>query len=107
MVWFLENDLLVIGIFGEQPHVSHARVYPSGHITQNGLCSMWSLVHIRLSETCLFIPDCLLEAKWHNLGCYSHCYATDDLCSDIHVYIVRASSYEYKDDDVAMFPFPS
>ena len=30
----MENDLLEIGIFGEQPPVFHARAYSSGHVTQ-------------------------------------------------------------------------
>ena len=32
LVWFMENDLLEIGIFGEQPPVFHARAYSGDYV---------------------------------------------------------------------------
>ena len=34
----------------------------------------------------LLVDSQLLEAKWHNLRCHAHCYATDYYCSAICVY---------------------
>ena len=100
----MENDLLEIGIFDKQSPAFHAHAYPDGHVTPVWLFSLYSLVPIRMFEACLFISDC-----WRQSGTTSGAMHTTMLRKIIvlvSLYIVRASSHEYKDGVVMIFALP-
>ena len=77
---------------------------PSGHVAPNETCSLCSLVHIRLSEACLFICDC-----WRRSGTTSGAMRTAmprTIVVSSNVYIIIAPSYAFKDRSVVICPLP-
>ena len=86
LIWFLDSNLLEIEIIRKRLPVFHARAYPRVRVTPREWAMSAVIMCLRQIVGRSLVHFQLLEAKWHNLRCYAHCYATDYCCSGIHLY---------------------